>query len=82
MASGSEEAFWAEEDAESLAETTDVELLKRAWRNEKAAPEILPFQASLVQRSREQIQLLVFTLSLSLFLFFLESFFDLYWYIQ
>ncbi|RWR82567.1 DNA replication complex GINS protein SLD5 [Cinnamomum micranthum f. kanehirae] len=58
MASGSEEAFWTEEDAQSLAETTDVELLKRAWRNEKAAPEILSFQANLVQRSREQIQLL------------------------
>ncbi|XXG64597.1 hypothetical protein AAC387_Pa05g2503 [Persea americana] len=58
MASRSEEAFWTEEDAQSLAETTDVELLKRAWRNEKAAPEILTFQANLVQRSREQIQLL------------------------
>ncbi|KAL5996482.1 hypothetical protein ACLOJK_026562 [Asimina triloba] len=58
MASGSEDVFWSEEDPASLAETTDVELLKRAWRNEKAAPEILPFQTSLVQRSREQIQLL------------------------
>lgn len=64
MASRSEEAFWTEEDAQSLAETTDVELLKRAWRNEKAAPEILTFQANLVQRSREQIQLLVLSLSL------------------
>ncbi|XP_077220582.1 DNA replication protein-like protein [Tasmannia lanceolata] len=56
MASGSEDVFWSEE--EEIAATTDVELLKRAWRNEKAAPEILPFQQSLVQRSREQIQLL------------------------
>lgn len=48
------------DDYESLIATTDVELLKRAWRNEKAAPEILQFQASLVQRSREQIQLMVF----------------------
>ncbi|XP_020596513.1 DNA replication complex GINS protein SLD5 isoform X1 [Phalaenopsis equestris] len=37
---------------------TDVDLLKRAWRNEKAAPEILQFEAGLVQRVREQIQLL------------------------
>jgi len=35
-----------------------VELLKRAWRNEKAAPEILHFESELIQRSREQIQLL------------------------
>ncbi|KAI8555604.1 hypothetical protein RHMOL_Rhmol05G0185700 [Rhododendron molle] len=35
----------------------DAELLKRAWRTEKAAPEILQFEARLVQRSREQIQL-------------------------
>lgn len=46
------------DDYESLIATTDVELVKRAWRNEKAAPEILQFQASLVQRSREQIQLM------------------------
>lgn len=43
----------------SIAMTTDVELLKRAWRNEKAAPEILQFQSGLVQRAREQIQLMV-----------------------
>ncbi|KAJ8422723.1 hypothetical protein Cgig2_004569 [Carnegiea gigantea] len=46
------------EDFESLMKTSDVELLKKAWRNEKAAPEILQFQASLVQRSQEQIQLM------------------------
>ncbi|CAA6668887.1 unnamed protein product [Spirodela intermedia] len=51
------ESIWGEDDA-SIAETTDVELLKRAWRNEKAAPEILLFEAGLVQRAREQIQLL------------------------
>ncbi|KAM0948452.1 putative DNA replication complex GINS protein SLD5 [Dioscorea sansibarensis] len=59
MASGSEP--WSSELGEedgSIAETTDVELLKRAWRNEKAAPEILQFQAALVLRAREQIQLL------------------------
>ncbi|KAJ0980576.1 hypothetical protein J5N97_008831 [Dioscorea zingiberensis] len=59
MASGSEpwSSGVAEEDA-LIGETTDVELLKRAWRNEKAAPEILQFQAALVLRAREQIQLL------------------------
>ncbi|KAK8954903.1 hypothetical protein KSP39_PZI002670 [Platanthera zijinensis] len=41
---------------------SDVDLLKRAWRNEKAAPEILHFEAGLVQRAREQIQLLEETL--------------------
>ncbi|KAL6990094.1 hypothetical protein U1Q18_015842 [Sarracenia purpurea var. burkii] len=45
-------------DYESLISTTDAELLKRAWRIEKAAPEILQFEAALVQRSREQIQLM------------------------
>ncbi|RWV82749.1 hypothetical protein BHE74_00052387 [Ensete ventricosum] len=49
----------AEEDASLLAGTTDVELIKRAWRNEKAAPEILQFEGPLVLRVREQIQLLV-----------------------
>lgn len=47
------------DDYESLISTTDAELLKRAWRNEKAAPEILKFEAALVQRSRQQIQLMV-----------------------
>ncbi|CAA2976007.1 DNA replication complex GINS protein SLD5-like [Olea europaea var. sylvestris] len=46
------------DDYESLISTTDAELLKRAWRNEKAAPEILKFEAALVQRSRQQIQLM------------------------
>jgi GINS complex subunit 4 len=50
---------WEDEDSASAAATTDVELLKRAWRNEKAAPEILPFDSALVSRAREQIQLLV-----------------------
>ncbi|XP_052188408.1 DNA replication complex GINS protein SLD5 [Diospyros lotus] len=45
------------DDPEFLSSTTDAELLKRAWRTEKAAPEILQFEAALVQRSREQIQL-------------------------
>lgn len=59
MAFGSEEGSgFPADDYESLIATTDVELLKRAWRNEKAAPEILHFQTALVQRSREQIQLM------------------------
>ncbi|KAI0504231.1 hypothetical protein KFK09_015181 [Dendrobium nobile] len=47
-----------EEAAAAMEAQTDVDLLKRAWRNEKAAPEILQFEAGLVQRAREQIQLL------------------------
>ncbi|KAM3202467.1 hypothetical protein P3L10_030091 [Capsicum annuum] len=43
---------------ESLLSTTDAELLKRAWRNEKAAPEILQYETALVQLAREQIQLM------------------------
>jgi hypothetical protein len=38
---------------------SDVEILQRVWRNEKAAPEILPFQKLLVERVREQIHLMV-----------------------
>uniref|UniRef100_A0A5B7AIF6 DNA replication complex GINS protein SLD5 n=2 Tax=Davidia involucrata TaxID=16924 RepID=A0A5B7AIF6_DAVIN len=56
--SGDGSGFSAMDDYESLIATTDAELLKRAWRNEKAAPEILQFEASLVRRSREQIQLM------------------------
>lgn len=47
------------DEYETLMSTTDVELLKTAWRNEKAAPEILQFQAQLVKRAREQVQLMV-----------------------
>lgn len=47
------------DDYQTLMSTTDVELLKTALCNEKAAPEILPFQTQLVQRAREQIQLMV-----------------------
>lgn len=54
----------SEEAAASAAmdAKSDVDLLKRAWRNEKAAPEILHFESGLVQRAREQIQLLEETL--------------------
>ncbi|KAL7220836.1 hypothetical protein ACSBR2_013682 [Camellia fascicularis] len=57
MESGSGEGSMMD-DYESLISTTDAELLKRSWRNEKAAPEILQFELSLVQRSTEQIQLM------------------------
>ncbi|KAL6609550.1 hypothetical protein ACP70R_039519 [Stipagrostis hirtigluma subsp. patula] len=55
---------WDDDESAAAAEaaTTDVELLKRAWRNEKAAPEILRFDSPLVSRVREQIQLLEETL--------------------
>ncbi|KAK7294328.1 hypothetical protein RJT34_17217 [Clitoria ternatea] len=46
------------DDYEALISTTDVELLKRAWRNEKSAPEILRFESHLISRVREQIQLM------------------------
>ncbi|KAK9288632.1 hypothetical protein L1049_017092 [Liquidambar formosana] len=63
MASGSEEGGTGIQidEYESLISTTDVELLKRAWRHEKAAPEILQYEGTLVQRIREQIQLMVET---------------------
>ncbi|KAL2337973.1 hypothetical protein Fmac_012419 [Flemingia macrophylla] len=56
--SGMEEERDSMEDYEALISTTDVELLKRAWRNEKAAPEILRFEFQLVSRLREQIELM------------------------
>lgn len=46
-------------DFETQISTSDVELLKRAWRNEKAAPEILQYEGALVQRAKEQIELVV-----------------------
>ncbi|KAK7390539.1 hypothetical protein VNO78_25847 [Psophocarpus tetragonolobus] len=45
------------DDYESLIATTDVELLKRAWRNEKATPEILCYESHLVFRIKKQIKL-------------------------
>ncbi|MCL7048045.1 hypothetical protein MKW94_006948 [Papaver nudicaule] len=49
MASGSEEG---------LGFVSEVELLKRAWRNEKASPEILQYQEDVVRNAREQIDLM------------------------
>ena len=57
MASGS--TAGTDDDYEALISTTDVELLKRVWRNEKAAPEILRFESALIQRTIGQIQLMV-----------------------
>ncbi|KFK32805.1 hypothetical protein AALP_AA6G290400 [Arabis alpina] len=42
---------------ETLVSKSDVELLKRAWRNEKAAPDILQYESALVDRAKEQIEL-------------------------
>jgi hypothetical protein len=39
--------------------SSDVEILKRVWRNEKAAPDILPYEARLIERVHEQILLMV-----------------------
>lgn len=36
----------------------DVEVLKRVWRNEKSAPEILAYDSLLVERVQEQIALM------------------------
>jgi len=47
------------DDYDALISTTDVELLKRAWRNEKAAPEILRFESDLINRVKGQIELMV-----------------------
>ncbi|KAG0452302.1 hypothetical protein HPP92_025775 [Vanilla planifolia] len=47
-----------EEAMAAMDVASDVVLLKKAWRNEKAAPEVLHFEAGLIQRAREQIQLL------------------------
>ncbi|QCE02268.1 GINS complex subunit 4 [Vigna unguiculata] len=55
--SGAEEAS-LDDDYASLIATTDVELLKRAWRNEKAAPEILRYESHLISRVKEQIELM------------------------
>ncbi|XP_050372566.1 DNA replication complex GINS protein SLD5-like isoform X2 [Argentina anserina] len=45
------------EEYETLIQTTDVELLKKAWRQEKAAPEIMKFEADLIARLTGQIEL-------------------------
>ncbi|CAJ1950977.1 unnamed protein product [Sphenostylis stenocarpa] len=58
MASSSGAEGESLDDYDSLIATTDVELLKRAWRNEKAAPEILRFESHLISRVKEQIQLM------------------------
>ncbi|RYR26365.1 hypothetical protein Ahy_B02g060607 [Arachis hypogaea] len=59
MASSSMEGSMPTMDEyEALLSTTDVELLKRAWRSEKAAPEILRYDFDLVGRVTEQLQLM------------------------
>lgn len=44
---------WASQDLPN-----DVEVLKRVWRNEKSAPEILAYESMLVERVREQLTLM------------------------
>ncbi|XP_010442373.1 PREDICTED: uncharacterized protein LOC104725406 isoform X2 [Camelina sativa] len=39
--------------------TSDIKLLKRAWRNEKAAPGILQYEGALVERAKEQNELVI-----------------------
>ncbi|KAI3993997.1 hypothetical protein MKX01_003010 [Papaver californicum] len=59
MASASDEGLgFGSEDIDALisALPTEVELLKGAWRNEKASPEILQFQEDVVRNARAQIQ--------------------------
>ena len=34
----------------------DVELLKKAWKNEKAAPDILPYEEDLVKRIQQLLE--------------------------
>jgi len=57
-----------------LISTTDVELLKQAWRNEKAAPEILRFESDLINRVKGQIDLMVTFQKLITFLLFVISY--------
>ena len=35
---------------------SDVELLKKAWKNEKAAPDILPYEEDLVKRIQQLLE--------------------------
>lgn len=55
---------WSQGTGDAEAKS-DVEILRRVWRNEKAAPEVLPYESLLVERVREQILLLEDTLSTS-----------------
>ncbi|XP_008676164.2 DNA replication complex GINS protein SLD5 [Zea mays] len=47
---------WDDGDSAAAAAATDVDLLKRAWLNEKAASDILSFDSPLALRVHEQIQ--------------------------
>lgn len=57
---GSEEAGAGQGDGEWSGQDlpNDVEVLKRLWRNEKSAPEILAYEALLVERVQEQVNLM------------------------
>ncbi|MCO5591751.1 hypothetical protein L7F22_045743 [Adiantum nelumboides] len=61
---GTQDADWEwSQDRRAALASSDVEILRRVWRNEKAAPEILPYDHLLLQRIREQIHLMEDTLS-------------------
>ncbi|MCO5559505.1 hypothetical protein L7F22_013106 [Adiantum nelumboides] len=56
---GTQDADWEwSQDRRAELASSDVEILRRVWRNEKAAPEILPYDHLLLQRIREQIHLM------------------------
>ncbi|KAI8012128.1 hypothetical protein LOK49_LG06G03153 [Camellia lanceoleosa] len=55
MESGSGEGSMMD-DYKLLISTTDAELLKRSWRNEKAAPEILQFELSRFEIHEETVE--------------------------
>lgn len=52
-AQGDDDTNWNHDDLPN-----DVEVLKRVWRNEKSAPEILAYESLLVERVQEQIALM------------------------
>ena len=50
---GDNDSDWSHHDLPN-----DVEVLKRVWRNEKSAPEILAYEGLLVERVQEQVALM------------------------
>ncbi|GBG62937.1 hypothetical protein CBR_g34308 [Chara braunii] len=47
----------APEEEDDWTSITDVDLLRRAWRQEKASPEVLPYETALIERVMEQVNL-------------------------
>lgn len=47
----------SEQDEETdIVSISDGEQLKRAWKDERAAPEILAYQGELLERVKEQVE--------------------------